>query len=105
MSDDRPTLKELASRSAHDVPVSVIGKPAETCPYCGGVLFAYGTSKLTETTERYVECRSSQCAGKSGRGPAFLTRQPPPIIIREVDRRDKDSISGIVQLTLHRDSA
>ena len=96
---DRPTLAELAAKSSEPTTSTINGKPADICPFCGAGMFVNGTNTLTTTIERHVYCRNEKC----GRG--FISRQPPAVLVREINRHDKISSSGIVQLTVHRESA
>jgi hypothetical protein len=99
----RPTLAELASRGTKRV--SIQGKPADVCPYCGCAMFANGTNTLTTRIERYVVCRNGNCKTPDGKQRRFLSYQPPATIVREVGTDDDFSCSGIAQLTVHRESA
>lgn len=97
--NERKSLAQLKAESEGTEPMTIAGKPADTCPYCGAGMFVNGTNTLDTTIERHVYCRNEKC------GKAFLTRQPPAVIVREVNRHCKISSAGIVQLTLHRESA
>jgi hypothetical protein len=85
---------ELASGGIE--PMQIAGKPADVCPSCGAVMFAYRTETLTTRIDRYVRCRNTSC------GKRFISRQPqpqPPVLVREI------STAGMEQLTVFRESA
>ena len=95
--NERPTAQQL--RDGITEPVTIAGKPADVCPFCGCALFVDRTNTLPTTIERHVYCRNASC------GKGFLSRQPPAIIVREINQHDKISSSGKHRLTLHRESA
>lgn len=95
--EERPTAQELRDGSADGK--SIAGKPANVCPYCGCVMFVNGTNTLATTIERHVYCRNESC------GKGFISRQPPAVLVREINQRDKVPSSGNASLTIHRESA
>lgn len=75
---NRPTARQLAAQYAEQ-PMQIAGKPADVCPYCGCVMFAYRTTTLKTRVMRYEQCRNPNCQKK------FLTRQAPAEIVREIN--------------------
>lgn len=96
---ERKTLAQLAEESNVAQPKSIAGRPADVCPYCGAAMFVGATNTLDTTIERHVYCRNSNC------GKGFISRQPPAVIIREVNRHVKIPSDGKHSLTVHKDSA
>lgn len=72
----RKTLGEMANNSRAEV---IAGQPADVCPYCECVMFAYKTTRLNETVHRYVQCRNPACGRK------FVTKQTLPTFLREIE--------------------
>lgn len=86
-NDQRPSLRELASRSAGP-PAQIAGKPAAECPYCGCSMFVDGTRPGEKVTFRYVYCRNRNC------GRRFLTKQTNAVIVREIGDSELPSRTG-----------
>ena len=66
-------------------------KDGRVCPKCGGKLYANHTRTLDRVIHRWVSCESC--------GAGFVTKQEPPVIIREVIPYE-DSSSGKPPLRL-----
>ena len=77
----RRTLSEMAE-AANGPPLQIAGQPAVRCPYCGCGMLVDGTRRIVAKIERYVECRNANC------GRRFLTRQPPPVFVKEIGGND-----------------
>ncbi len=85
--EDRPSARDLASRSNNSMPMQIAGCPADVCPYCGCSLFANHTKSLSTTIIRHVVCRNASC------GKRFVSRQEAARLVREV-KTDDFSRSG-----------
>lgn len=72
----RKTLREMGMQPGP--PLAIAGKPADSCPYCGCVLFTNGTRHGESVTFRYLVCRNPSC------GRSFQSKQPPATLIREI---------------------
>lgn len=86
---ERPTAAELRDGGAK--PMSIAGRPADVCPYCGIGMFATGTRQGDAVTFRYVECRNENCRDESGNRRRFYSRQQKPVIVREIGDEDVDA--------------
>lgn len=75
---DRPTARELAGLSQQ--PMSIAGKPADVCPYCGCAMFTTGTRAGSTMIRRYIKCRNDNC------GRAFMSIQPIATLSREIEK-------------------
>lgn len=72
----RKPLREMGDRPA----VTIAGKPADVCPYCGCVLFVDGVNRTDREVMRYVECRNASCRRR------FVSYQTPAKLLREVGK-------------------
>lgn len=93
--NERPSARELASGDAK--PMTIAGKPADVCPYCGCGMFAIRTDTHTTVIIRRVNCRNC--------GKRFVAKQPTATLIREVGADDEDSSSGKQVLSVMREIA
>jgi hypothetical protein len=86
--DERPTARQLADQ-ANESPQQIAGKPADVCPYCGCGMFVDGTRNFSGVViHRYVNCRNKAC------GRRFVSKQPPAVLLREIDDNADDSSSS-----------
>jgi len=69
----------------------VMPQDGRYCPKCGGKLYANHTRTLGSVIHRWVACEAC--------GAGYVTKQDPPIILREVITYD-DSSSGKQPLKL-----
>lgn len=99
--NERPTPQQLKAGSKQQI--TVRGKPAEICPYCGCAMFVNGTRRGDKDKLQYVQCRN--CVDSSGKPRSFTARQPPATLVREIGVDDElPSSSGQASLTLVRDA-
>lgn len=59
-------------------PVSIAGKPADYCPFCGELLRVNRTDSLPQQIVRYMTCERSTCKA------VMLSTQPKAVLIRVV---------------------
>jgi DNA-directed RNA polymerase subunit RPC12/RpoP len=93
--NERPSARDLADGDAK--PMTIAGKPAHQCPYCGAGMFAIRTDTHTTVIIRRVNCRTC--------GKRFVAKQPPATLIREVGADDEDSRTGKETLQIRREIA
>jgi hypothetical protein len=79
-------------------PMTIAGKPADVCPYCGAVMLNHRKQETSHQIVRYRTCRNEKC------GKSFVSSQGPERLVREVGG-DDNSVCGKPSLTLVRESA